>query len=38
MSQFGERLALPLTGDAETVCEHTGQRYELRSGRCIAVD
>lgn len=38
MSQFGERLELPLTGDAETVCEHTGQRYELRNGRCIAVD
>lgn len=38
MSQFGERLQLPLTGDAETVCEHTGQRYELRNGRCIAVD
>lgn len=38
MSQFGERLELPLTGDAETVCEHTGQKYELRSGRCIAVD
>lgn len=38
MSQFGERLDLPLAGDAETVCEHTGQKYELREGRCVAVN
>jgi UDP-2-acetamido-3-amino-2,3-dideoxy-glucuronate N-acetyltransferase len=34
MSQHGERLDLPLSGNAETVCEHTGKRYELRDGRC----
>jgi len=34
MSEFGERLALPLSGDAETVCAHTGQRYLLRDGVC----
>lgn len=38
MSQFGERLDLPLAGNAETVCEHTGQKYELRDGRCVAVN
>lgn len=38
MSQFGEHLDLPLTGNAETVCEHTGERYELRDGRCVAVN
>jgi UDP-2-acetamido-3-amino-2,3-dideoxy-glucuronate N-acetyltransferase len=38
MSQFGERLDLPLTGNAKTVCEHTGQKYELRDGRCLAVN
>lgn len=38
MSQFGERLDLPLAGDAETVCAHTGQKYELRDGRCVAVN
>ena len=37
MSQHGERLNLPLSGDAETVCEHTGQRYVLKDGRCQAV-
>jgi UDP-2-acetamido-3-amino-2,3-dideoxy-glucuronate N-acetyltransferase len=38
MSQFGERLDLPLTGNSQTVCEHTGQRYALRDGRCVAVN
>ena len=28
---------IALTGDAETVCEHTGQRYVLKDGRCQAV-
>jgi UDP-2-acetamido-3-amino-2,3-dideoxy-glucuronate N-acetyltransferase len=28
-SRFGERLALPLHGEAETVCSHTGDRYRL---------
>jgi UDP-2-acetamido-3-amino-2,3-dideoxy-glucuronate N-acetyltransferase len=31
MSEFGERLNLPLTGDGETVCEHTGARYVLNN-------
>jgi UDP-2-acetamido-3-amino-2,3-dideoxy-glucuronate N-acetyltransferase len=30
MSRFGERLALPLSGDGEAVCPHTGNRYLLR--------
>jgi UDP-2-acetamido-3-amino-2,3-dideoxy-glucuronate N-acetyltransferase len=34
MSQFGERLELPLTGDAEILCPHTGQKYVLRDGCC----
>lgn len=29
MSQFGTRLNLPLSGNAETVCEDTGQKYIL---------
>jgi len=37
MSRFGERLELPLTGNAETLCQHTGQRYVLRDG-CCTVD
>ena len=33
MSAFGERLELPIEGDGETTCPHTGDRYELREGR-----
>lgn len=32
MSEFGERLDLPLAGDGETACVHTGARYVLRAG------
>lgn len=30
MSRYGERLPLPLSGDAETICRHTGDHYILR--------
>jgi UDP-2-acetamido-3-amino-2,3-dideoxy-glucuronate N-acetyltransferase len=29
MSRFGERLPLPLRGEGESVCRHTGDRYRL---------
>lgn len=34
MSEFGERLSLPVEGHAEATCEHTGARYALR-GRTL---
>ncbi len=34
MSRFGERLDLPLTGDGESTCPHTGERYRLEDGVC----
>lgn len=34
MSAYGERLDLPLSGEAETACPHTGDRYVL-SGNCV---
>ncbi len=37
MSRFGERLDLPLAGDASTVCPHTGERYALKNGACTIV-
>ncbi len=37
MSRFGERLELPLVGNAETLCPHTGLKYMLRDG-CCSVD
>lgn len=35
MSEFGEQLDLPLDGDAETKCQHTGDLYQLLDGRVI---
>ena len=35
MSEHGERLALPLKGDAEAVCPATGMTYRLVSGNVI---
>jgi len=34
MSRFGERLDLPLNGDAETTCPHSGDRYHIENGVC----
>ena len=38
MSRHGERLALPLQGEGEARCPGTGERYQLRDGRCTPVD
>lgn len=32
MSAYGEQLDLPLEGDGETICPHTGTRYMLTTG------
>lgn len=32
MSRHGERLELPLEGEGEAVCPHTGDRYRLEGG------
>jgi len=34
MSRFGERLDLPLSGNNETTCPHTGESYVLKDGAC----
>ncbi|MGE7991578.1 UDP-2-acetamido-3-amino-2,3-dideoxy-D-glucuronate N-acetyltransferase [Pseudomonas sp. NPDC089554] len=34
MSEFGEKLELPLQGQGEVVCQHSGDRYSL-NGRCL---
>jgi len=33
MSRFGERIALPLRGEGEALCPHTGDRYRLQGER-----
>lgn len=37
MSRFGERLDLPVRGDGEAVCPHTGERYVLKNGVCAVL-
>ncbi len=37
MSRHGERLDLPVNGDGEAVCAHTGDRYRLQAGRLSLV-
>lgn len=38
MSRFGERLNLPLQGEAETICPHTGDRYRLQGELCELIE
>ena len=33
MSQYGEKLDLPLTGNAETVCPYTNTKYTLKNNQ-----
>ena len=34
MSRYGERLELPLKGNAKTICPHTQEKYVLHDGKC----
>lgn len=38
MSQYGERLELPLEGNAETKCRHTNKTYQLKDGNCVCIN
>jgi UDP-2-acetamido-3-amino-2,3-dideoxy-glucuronate N-acetyltransferase len=33
MSEYGEKLDLPVSGNAEATCKHTGQQYNLKDGQ-----
>jgi len=37
MSRFGERLALPMTGNGKALCPHTGDLYLMQDGACMLV-
>lgn len=37
MSEYGEKLALPVTGSAEAICEHTGAKYLLENNKLTKV-
>lgn len=38
MTRFGEKLALPLKGNGDAVCEKTNERYTLRDGVCALAE
>jgi UDP-2-acetamido-3-amino-2,3-dideoxy-glucuronate N-acetyltransferase len=38
MSRFGDRLDLPITGNADAVCARTGDRYRLEGTTVILVE
>ena len=31
MSEYGEKLDLPLSGNAQTICKHSGKKYQLKN-------
>lgn len=37
MSEYGEKLDLPLSGSFETICENTGQKYQLKDGQISVI-
>tara|TARA_B100001093_G_scaffold487801_1_gene524410 strand:+ start:17 stop:616 length:600 start_codon:yes stop_codon:yes gene_type:complete len=38
MSEYGERLDLPLTGNEKTTCKHTNQKYQLKDNKVMLID
>jgi UDP-2-acetamido-3-amino-2,3-dideoxy-glucuronate N-acetyltransferase len=38
MSEYGKRLNLPLKGNAETICKHTNQKYQLKDDKVFLED
>ena len=33
VSEYGEKLDLPVTGNAQATCKHTGQKYQLKGSK-----
>ena len=38
MSEYGEKLDLPLTGNAKTICKHTKQQYQLQGNKVTKIN
>lgn len=38
MSEYGEKLDLPLKGNSETICKHTNQKYQLKDDKVFLID
>ena len=37
MSEYGKKLDLPISGNASTICEHTGQKYQLKHSQVTVI-
>tara|TARA_B100000242_G_C42969904_1_gene450001 strand:- start:465 stop:1040 length:576 start_codon:yes stop_codon:yes gene_type:complete len=37
VSEYGERLDLPKTGNAKAICKHTGKKYELKNSKLLVI-
>ena len=37
MSEYGEKLDLPLSGNGSTTCEYTGQKYQIKDGQVSVI-
>jgi UDP-2-acetamido-3-amino-2,3-dideoxy-glucuronate N-acetyltransferase len=37
MSEYGEKLDLPVTGNAQTICKYTGQKYQLKDSQVSVI-
>tara|TARA_B110000027_G_scaffold56356_1_gene61061 strand:- start:1117 stop:1695 length:579 start_codon:yes stop_codon:yes gene_type:complete len=38
ISEYGEKLDLPLSGYAQTICKNTGKKYELKNSKVLVID
>ena len=38
MSEYGEQLNLPLSGDSFTVCKHSGKKYQLKGTKVSVIN
>jgi UDP-2-acetamido-3-amino-2,3-dideoxy-glucuronate N-acetyltransferase len=38
ISEYGEKLDLPLEGNGETICKHTSQKYQLKNNQVTLID
>ena len=35
--EYGDKLDLPVSGNAQTICEHTGQKYQLKDSQLSVI-
>ena len=38
ISEYGEKLDLPLSGSAQTICKNTGKKYQLKNSKVLVID